>query len=39
MGVKIIKALIVFESKYGNTKRVAEEIMKGINEVGGGRFL
>jgi len=26
---------VVFESHYGNTKRVAESIIEGINEVGG----
>ncbi|MEM3090535.1 MAG: flavodoxin domain-containing protein [Candidatus Bathyarchaeia archaeon] len=29
------KVLIVFESRFGNTKRVAEAIIEGINEVGG----
>ncbi|MEM2916750.1 MAG: flavodoxin family protein [Candidatus Bathyarchaeia archaeon] len=28
------KALVVYESKYGNTKRVAEAIVEGINEAG-----
>ncbi|MGB9853830.1 MAG: flavodoxin family protein [Candidatus Bathyarchaeales archaeon] len=29
------KILVVFESNYGNTKRVAEKIIEGLNEVGG----
>lgn len=32
------RVIVVFESRYGNTKRVAENIIKGINEVGGWRF-
>lgn len=30
----MVKVLVVYESKYGNTKRVAEEIINGIKEVG-----
>jgi len=30
-----MKIVIVFESKYGNTRRVAEKIMEGISEVSG----
>ncbi|MEM2728643.1 MAG: flavodoxin family protein [Candidatus Bathyarchaeia archaeon] len=30
-----MKVVIVFESRYGNTRYVAEKIMEGINEVGG----
>ncbi|NYT00807.1 MAG: flavodoxin family protein, partial [Methanocellales archaeon] len=29
------KILVIYESKYGNTKLVAETIIKGIIEVGG----
>lgn len=29
------RVIVVFESRYGNTKRVTENIIKGINEVGG----
>ncbi|MBS7630695.1 flavodoxin family protein [Candidatus Bathyarchaeota archaeon] len=32
MGMRVI---IIYESKYGNTKRVAEAIAEGLNEVGG----
>ena len=31
----MVKAIVVFESKYGNTKLVAEMIVKGINQVSG----
>ncbi len=31
----MLRVLLVFESRYGNTKRVAESIIEGINEVGG----
>jgi len=31
----MIKILVVFESNYGNTKRAAEKIMEGLNEVEG----
>ncbi|MEM3617224.1 MAG: flavodoxin domain-containing protein [Candidatus Bathyarchaeia archaeon] len=31
----MVKVLVIFESRYGNTKRVAEAIIEGINEVGG----
>lgn len=31
----MVKALVVYESKYGNTKLVAETITEGMNEVGG----
>ena len=27
------KAIVIYESKYGNTKRVAETIIEGINEI------
>lgn len=29
------KIIVVYESKYGNTKRVAEKIIEGIREAGG----
>lgn len=29
------RAIVVFESRYGNTKRVAESIIEGIKEAGG----
>ena len=32
---KIAKAIVVYESKYGNTKRVAEAIAEGMREVPG----
>lgn len=31
----MVKMLVVFESRYGNTKRAAESIIEGINEAGG----
>ena len=31
----MVKVIIVYESKYGNTKRVAETIAEGMKEVGG----
>lgn len=31
----LVKVIVVYESKYGNTKRAAEAIAEGINEVGG----
>lgn len=31
----MMKVIIIYESKYGNTKRVAETIIEGIKEVGG----
>jgi len=31
----IAKVIVVYESKYGNTKRVAETIIEGMNEIGG----
>ncbi len=31
----MVKVIVVYESKYGNTKRVAETIMEGIREVQG----
>ncbi|MEM3694942.1 MAG: flavodoxin family protein [Candidatus Bathyarchaeia archaeon] len=31
----MVKVLIVYESKYGNTKRVAETIVEGMKETGG----
>ncbi|MEM3666969.1 MAG: flavodoxin domain-containing protein [Candidatus Bathyarchaeia archaeon] len=30
-----MKVIIVYESKYGNTMRVAETIIEGMNEIGG----
>ena len=30
----MVKIVVVYESRYGNTKRVAESIIQGINEVG-----
>jgi len=32
------KVIVVYESRYGNTKRVAESIIEGIREVGGVEF-
>jgi len=29
----LTKAIVIYESKYGNTKRVAETIIEGINEI------
>lgn len=29
----LTKAIVIYESKYGNTKRVAETILDGINEI------
>ncbi|MGB9676596.1 MAG: flavodoxin family protein [Candidatus Bathyarchaeales archaeon] len=34
MGYFMVKALVVYESKYGNTKRVAETIVEGMKETG-----
>ncbi|MEM3566404.1 MAG: flavodoxin domain-containing protein [Candidatus Bathyarchaeia archaeon] len=31
----MVRVIVVFESLYGNTKRVAESIIEGIKEVGG----
>lgn len=31
----MVKAIIIYEPRYGNTKLVAEKIAEGINEVGG----
>jgi flavorubredoxin len=31
----MVKVIVVYESKYGNTKRIAEAIIEGMNEVGG----
>lgn len=31
----MVKMVVVYESRYGNTKRVAESIIEGINEVSG----
>ncbi|MEM3581222.1 MAG: flavodoxin domain-containing protein [Candidatus Bathyarchaeia archaeon] len=31
----MVRVIVVFESRYGNTKRVAESIIEGINEAGG----
>jgi flavodoxin len=30
-----MKVFVVYDTKYGNTKLVAEEIAKGIEDVGG----
>jgi flavorubredoxin len=30
----MVKVIVIYESKYGNTKRVAETIIEGIKEVG-----
>jgi len=35
MVVIMVKVIVVYESKYGNTKLVAETIIRGMNEVGG----
>lgn len=35
MAVIMVKIIVVYESKYGNTKLVAETIIEGMNEVGG----
>ncbi|MDH7558083.1 MAG: flavodoxin domain-containing protein [Candidatus Bathyarchaeota archaeon] len=32
VGIVMVKVLVVYESKYGNTKRVAEAIVEGMNE-------
>lgn len=32
-GVVMVKVLVVYESKYGNTKSLAEAIVEGMNEV------
>lgn len=34
MGYFMVKALVVYESKYGNTKRAAETIVEGMKEAG-----
>ena len=31
----MVKAIVVYESKYGNTKLVAESIVEGMNQVTG----
>ena len=31
----LAKVFVAYDTKYGNTKLVAESILKGINEVGG----
>ncbi|MEM3407340.1 MAG: flavodoxin family protein [Nitrososphaerota archaeon] len=31
----MVKIIVIYESKYGNTKRVAEKIIEGINEIDG----
>ena len=33
-GVILMKVIVVYESKYGNTKRVTEKITEGMNEIG-----
>ena len=35
----MVKIIVVYESKYGNTKRVAETIMEGIREVQGAEAV
>jgi len=35
----MVKVIAVYESKYGNTKRVAETIMEGIREVQGAETV
>lgn len=35
MVIIVAKVIVVYESKYGNTKLVAEKIIEGMNEVGG----
>jgi flavodoxin len=35
----MVKVIVVYESKYGNTKRVAETIMEGIREVQGAETV
>ncbi len=31
----MVKVIVVYDTKYGNTKQVAEKIMEGIGEVEG----
>ena len=31
----MVRVIVVFESRYGNTRRVAESIIEGIKEAGG----
>ncbi|MEM3549957.1 MAG: flavodoxin domain-containing protein [Candidatus Bathyarchaeia archaeon] len=31
----MVRVIVVFESRYGNTERAAESITEGINEIGG----
>ncbi|MEM3736686.1 MAG: hypothetical protein QXJ75_01145 [Candidatus Bathyarchaeia archaeon] len=33
----LVKVIVVYESKYGNTKLVAETVIEGLKEVGGDR--
>jgi flavodoxin len=33
--VKLVKVIVIYDTKYGNTKRVAELIAEGIGEIGG----
>jgi len=35
----MVKVIVVYESKYGNTRRVAETIMEGIREVQGAETV
>jgi len=35
MVTTVAKVIVVYESKYGNTKLVAEKIIEGMNEIGG----
>jgi len=32
-GRRVTKVIVVYESKYGNTKQVAEKIIEGMNEI------
>ena len=33
VGIRMTKVIVVYESKYGNTRQVAEAIIEGINEI------
>jgi len=35
----MVKVIVVYESKYGNTKRVAKTIMEGVREVQGAKTV
>ena len=32
---EMVRVIVIYDTKYGNTKLVAEKILEGINEVGG----